>query len=446
MIRALLAAAFCFFVGTASAANIDPRLAKYDVCGRFEVFHINGIMTTRIQAGQNRDRIRVVYGNAYNGHLIFYGLGYNQTRGFATDLYQSALQVISGYAGATWDKFMNAVTFSVYSIGMPEATAKAIAKVVTDKYAFTKPSPYQDQDLTDIMNEINSQTAGGANAYHKARKVFVPHSQGNLYMNLVYDKLIANGTPAASMGVVGMAVPYSSVRSGNNHVTSWNDVVVDATRLPTLNNIVTPNVTIPYQPSIDVLGHNLIATYLANSTAVSMMNTRITSEFGTLKTTVTPSASDGTFIGQASWADCRYAGGIIGAYTPTRPYEPCGYDTWLEPIVTFFTAGGAAPNWGRTTRPGLPAETTALATAQVNACIASGATHWNTLAMTGTVTGDTWNCGLSPYKNYDLARRYGFYRSGDSTVTTTTNWVNPYGTPPTSYGNTTITKRPVCRN
>ena len=231
MIRALLAAAFCFFVGTASAANIDPRLAKYDVCGRFEVFHINGIMTTRIQAGQNRDRIRVVYGNAYNGHLIFYGLGYNQTRGFATDLYQSALQVISGYAGATWDKFMNAVTFSVYSIGMPEATAKAIAKVVTDKYAFTKPSPYQDQDLTDIMNEINSQTAGGANAYHKARKVFVPHSQGNLYMNLVYDKLIANGTPAASMGVVGMAVPYSSVRSGNTYVTSWNDVVVDATRV-----------------------------------------------------------------------------------------------------------------------------------------------------------------------------------------------------------------------
>ena len=64
--------------------------------------------------------------------------------------------MISGYAGATWDKFMNAVTFNVYSIGMPEATAKAIAKVITDKFYFTRPSPYQDQDLTDIMNDVHS--------------------------------------------------------------------------------------------------------------------------------------------------------------------------------------------------------------------------------------------------------------------------------------------------
>ena len=74
-------------------------------------------------------------------------------------LYQSALQVISGYAGATWDKFMHAVTFGVYSVGMPQATAKAIAKVVTDMFAFTKPSPYQDQDFADIMADIAARAA-----------------------------------------------------------------------------------------------------------------------------------------------------------------------------------------------------------------------------------------------------------------------------------------------
>jgi hypothetical protein len=35
-----------------------------------------------------------VYGNAYKEHIIYYGLAYNQTRGFTTDFYQSALQVI----------------------------------------------------------------------------------------------------------------------------------------------------------------------------------------------------------------------------------------------------------------------------------------------------------------------------------------------------------------
>jgi len=29
----------------ASAETIDPLLAKADVCGRYEVFHINGILT-----------------------------------------------------------------------------------------------------------------------------------------------------------------------------------------------------------------------------------------------------------------------------------------------------------------------------------------------------------------------------------------------------------------
>ena len=108
-----------------------------------------------------------------------------------------------------------------------------------------EPSPYQDQDLTDIMNAIYWQTAGGQYAYAKARRVFVPHSQGNLYMNLVYDKLIAGGTPAKSIGVVGMAVPYWSVRTGNTFVTSANDVVIDATRVSTLQAVLEPNADHP---------------------------------------------------------------------------------------------------------------------------------------------------------------------------------------------------------
>ena len=131
--------------------------------------------------------------------------------------------------------------------------------------------------------------------------MIVPHSQGNLYANLVYDKLIAPRlSRAKSIGVVGMAVPYSSVRSGNTYVTSWNDVVIDATRLPTLNNILVPNVTIPYQPSVDKLGHNLRDTYLANSTVRSMMISRITSEFGQLKTTTAtdPWASSTSLLGE----------------------------------------------------------------------------------------------------------------------------------------------------
>lgn len=323
MLRALFVA-LCFSVGAANAATLaDLRLAKSDVCGRFEVFHINGIMTDRPGAEQNLVRIREVYGNAYKEHLIAYALAYNLTRGLPVDLLQSAKQVISGYVGATWDNFMNAVTFGVYSVGMPEATAKAIATVVTDLFAFTKPSPYQDQDLADIMNDFARQSAA------TARVVIVPHSQGNLYANLVYDKLIATGKPAKSIGVVGMAVPYSSVRSGNTYVTSANDVVIDATRLPTLNNILGPTLSIPYQPTVDPLGHKLRETYLANSTARSQMVSKITSEFNGLKTT----APD-----PPRWIRVRSWGMVCGADAYPVGY-PGPYACYMD-VPT-----GAYPQW-----------------------------------------------------------------------------------------------------
>ncbi|HYN27874.1 MAG TPA: hypothetical protein VES94_06215, partial [Burkholderiales bacterium] len=171
MIRAFLVT-LCLLAGAASAATIDPRNAKYDICGRFELWHINGIMTNSNGATLNLDRIQQVYGNAYNGHLIVYRVAFNQTRGFTQDFLNSAKQVIAGYAGATWDKWMNAVTFGIYSTFMSATTAQAVAKKVTDLFGFTKPSPYQDADLTDITNAI---TAGSA---YGARIMLAPHSQG----------------------------------------------------------------------------------------------------------------------------------------------------------------------------------------------------------------------------------------------------------------------------
>ena len=179
------------------------------------------------------------------------------------------------------------------------------------------------------------------------------------------------------------------------------------------------------------------------------MISKITSEFDGLKTTITAADIDSryTFVGQAGWADCTYAGGVVGANTPTRPYSICGYDLWLAPIVQFSTPSGPTPPTALlTTRLGAPSEVPALATAQVNACIAMGATHWNTLAMTGTVAGQTWNCSAYASYNSELAARYNGYRSGDSISTTTVAWLNPYGIPPTLYGNTTVTKKPTCRN
>lgn len=279
MLRALFAA-LCFSVGIANAATLaDPRLAKADVCGRFEAYHINGVMTDPAGAAANLDRISAIYGNSYKEHIIVYRLAYNQHRSFLRDFYDSAMQIINLYAQATWDKWMNAVTFGVYSIGMPQATSQVIAKKITDVWGFTKPNPYSDQEMNEIMAVIVSGSAP------HARKLLLPHSQGNFYASLVYDKLVATGHAAKTIGVVGLAVPYSSVRTGNVYITSAQDLMIDAVRVATLGNVLVANANIPYAPSVDIFGHNLIKTYMANSTVRDNYKALITNEFATLKTT-----------------------------------------------------------------------------------------------------------------------------------------------------------------
>lgn len=153
--------------------------------------------------------------------------------------------MIAAYAGETWDKWMNAVTFGVYEPGLSTTDRATIAKKVTDLFGMTKPPRYQDEDLNYIMNKIySSQQSIGS------RKMLFCHSQGNLYCNLVYDKLMAAGASPYRVDVVGVAVPYGSLKSGNVYTTSANDVVIDAVRaaamltLPTLN-VLGPTLQIP---------------------------------------------------------------------------------------------------------------------------------------------------------------------------------------------------------
>jgi hypothetical protein len=330
-IIALLGLILPLAASAVAPTNIDPRRAKLDVCGAFEIWHINGIMTDVFSATESLNKIKTNYGNSYKEHLVIYNLAYNRTQGFTSDMYQSAKQVVYGYVGATWDKFINAVVFNVYDVAMPAATAAAISKIVTDKYAFTKVAPYQDSDINTIMLSITSVTKWAS------RKVFVCHSQGNLYCNIVYDKLVASGVPAQTLGLMGVAVPYSSQRTGNNYVTSVNDMVIDATRIATLNFILPPNVNIPYQPSIDPGGHKIKETYLAHTVANGardMIVRQITAEFDSLRT-IAPSPA---------WAPLGNNGAYV-SYSWVRYNPPCcgtvpSYYWWYLPEPPNAYTGG----------------------------------------------------------------------------------------------------------
>lgn len=89
--------------------------------------------------------------------------------------------------------------------------------------------------------------------------MLVPHSQGALYANEVFQAITGGSAPADTLKVVAVATPADSVAgdpANSSYVTSSADLVIAAARL--LWAVLPANVTLP----ISGLGHSFIDAYL----------------------------------------------------------------------------------------------------------------------------------------------------------------------------------------
>lgn len=257
---AILAISTIVLSYNAVAGQIDPRLAKYDMCGPYEIYHINGITTTRDEALRNRDALSGAYGNAHEEHLIKYNVAYNRTAGALRDLIDVFNQKRGEYPAISVEVFAKALLFGVVQAPLTTPIVADIRKALAARVISSGETSYSDADLHEIVAAVRSvhRPAG--------RVLLVPHSQGNLYANLAYDRLTSGSAPTVqtkSIAIVGVATPASSVRGGGKYVTSTLDVVIGALRsaLP----VLPPNVTQPFTLD-DALGHNFIKIYLRPNT------------------------------------------------------------------------------------------------------------------------------------------------------------------------------------
>ena len=292
----------------AQAETIDPRIAKWDICGRYELFHINGIDTSAVGAADNLEAIILNYGNAYSGHIITYGLGYNSSRGADSDFIDSFNQIVRGYPGATFSAWVRAVTLGMYNSAMTASVAAAIAKAVDAVFSFSRPPTYGDADLFNIESEIRTRHAAGG------RLLLVPHSQGNMYANLVLDRLVAVGgprTPIAreSIGIMGVATPRAV--TGGLYLTSKNDRVISGVRY-FFADTPAGNITIAVK-SIDPLGHHFRDIYW--KFAKTSVNNLISLAFSRL------ASSAASPVWQGSYPPTLYS--QVRWWTLCSPTQPC---------------------------------------------------------------------------------------------------------------------------
>ena len=271
----------CLLVANVTRAEtIIPGLAKADPCGRFEVVHINGILTEPDGAQANLMRLIAEYGNAHKGHFIWYALAYNQTRGVARDFADSFAQVTRDMPGATFGEWINNVVFGMTTSTMTAARAQTIGQRYADLFGFVRPTQYQSQDLADIVLAIRQ-----SHIKH-GKLLLVAHSQGNLYANLVHDQLMstyAADFPRQSVLMAHVANPATTLRTGNYHVTTQYDVVMKAVRWA-VPLTPAPNVNVPFTLS-DKLGHNFIQIYMTLPAARDAVKAMVANRLDALRTT-----------------------------------------------------------------------------------------------------------------------------------------------------------------
>lgn len=224
------------------------------------VMHINGILTDEEDARHNlMDVLAPAIGSSYNGEGIKFALAYNPTHGKSSDLIDVINQKATEYPNVALGIIIKAYTkglAGMTSAVLPDSLFNAVKdfqiSLVKDNGFVT----LGDSDLKDVVGDIRK------NMTENQKILLVPHSQGNIYANEVYNVLTTgeNPVPQISIGIVGIASPAAYVAGNGDYVTSSNDVVIGALRLSGYS-VLPSNIDISYN-SNERLGHGFEEIYM----------------------------------------------------------------------------------------------------------------------------------------------------------------------------------------
>ena len=224
------------FFGFCFALFRSPSCAKEG----YTIALVNGINTTETDAQSNLGALQEVVGHSFNGEPIDYEYLYNPT-------HMAALSDIS-----------DTVTESLFN--------------QTNKY-----------DIENILIQASKKI--------KTQKLLlVGYSEGNFYVNDVYDTLAnTRGNPPSSVRVFAIATPadhIASVASGaenkTNYIISDTDVVINKIA-NTFSDVLHPNVHIQLQSGDDAFGHSFKDVYLKYQSASIVSG--VQSQLAQLRTT-----------------------------------------------------------------------------------------------------------------------------------------------------------------
>jgi len=195
-------------------ADVGGYAGRFEVCSKYgyTIATINGINTTESQAEDNKDALRIIISDSFNGEKVDFTYFYNPT-----------------HLKGVWD--------------LADST---VEKISSDQIV-------SRGDFIEMLQDASARV--------KTQKLLlVAHSEGNFYANKFYDKMVVEKgiIPAQSIGVYGIANPSNRVAGGGISLTSKSDII----------NIVPLNkesdMSVKSNNRDDLLGHDFIKIYIGH--------------------------------------------------------------------------------------------------------------------------------------------------------------------------------------
>jgi len=234
-------------------------------CGR-TVVHINGIMTSDIEAQRNLAVLKKTYGpSAGSTPEIAYDYAYNGNRESEFDSlievsFQKSTEENPSLALATAMYILSGDEEALVGMKYPEQLKFAYNKVITDNATI----PVVAVKLVTIMAKIKKYLSEGSNV------VIVGHSQGSLYGNQAFIGIANSNAANPRLKAFAVGTPAASIAGSGgtdaSHVTCTEDRAIDGARLVAVLRgwkVLGSTVSAATEThSVPGLGHSFIDVYL----------------------------------------------------------------------------------------------------------------------------------------------------------------------------------------
>jgi hypothetical protein len=352
-------------------------------------YFINGVQNNINQADMNRIEIEALVRNSPSTKDIYFYLAYSRTAG-VSDFKDVLAQKQREFSQLTAKEFILFVLQGTLPSWVSAGNAVRFQESMRDGLRNALHGNFDQGDFDQIYGGIKFNLTGQGK--EAIRLLLVAHSQGNLYANAVYEKLINQEkvTTARAVRYYGIAPATGYVAGeGSKYILSDRDAVINGLRLafPVVPNNASPGLFASLASASDwsaatlwsiAQGHSLTDVYLNSGINMrSRIGTEMRGLANQLKARYAGSWPAGGWMpGVAGWPNDPWqsvssAAAHFSAWAMSVP-QPDVYNRGCGMLKEYWQGlsnGGLAGASTLYCQPGEVAAATANARAQLGPCI-----------------------------------------------------------------------------